>query len=203
MSDTLLPPNATVAERAMEMACAVIEDVPTPARTMWSPQNVPAALLPWLAWSFSVDTWDTAWTEAQKRATIAASFGVHRRKGTIGAVRRALAALGLGVDIIEWFQETPKGEPYTFRVVVNVDQDGAGELALAKALEVVASAKNLRSHLASVDVHLTSPSTLYTAGTVLVGSDITIDAWAPRGALVLTENGLALVADGFGRMITE
>jgi phage tail P2-like protein len=41
------------------------------------------------------------WTEAQKRAVIAASVATHKRKGTIGALKRALAALGYEVVVDE------------------------------------------------------------------------------------------------------
>lgn len=174
MSDTLLPSNATAVERAMELAAARVGDVNVPARHMWNPQTCPAALLPWLAWAFSVDTWDTTWTEAQKRATIAASYSVHRRKGTVGAVRRALTALGLGITIVEWWQETPKGAPYTFRISVDVDQTGAEPDAIAKVLEVLNTSKNLRSHLNSVDLNVISNASVYFAAATAVGHEITI-----------------------------
>lgn len=174
MSETILPSSASVIERAMELATARIEAVPTPARYMWSPQNAPAQLLPWLAWAFSVDTWDTTWTEAQKRATIAAAYEVQRRKGTVGAVRRALTALGLGITIVEWWQETPQGEPYTFRISVDVDQNGAEPDAIAKVLEVLNTSKNLRSHLNSVDLNIVSYSTVYFAAATAVGHEFTI-----------------------------
>lgn len=174
MSDTLLPSSATVIERAMELAAARIEGVATPARYMWSPQNAPVQILPWLAWAFSVDTWDTTWTEAQKRATIAASYSVHRKKGTIGAVRRALSALGLGITIVEWWQETPQGDPYTFRISVDVDQGGAQQGALSKIIEVLNTSKNLRSHLNSVDLTVTTYATPFFAAATLVGTELTI-----------------------------
>lgn len=174
MSETLLPSSASIIERAMELATARIEAVPAPTRYMWSPQNAPAQLLPWLAWAFSVDTWDTTWTEAQKRATIAASYSVHRRKGTVGAVRRALAALGLGITIVEWWQETPQGEPYTFRISVDVDQTGAPPDAISKVLEVLNTSKNLRSHLNSVDLNVTSYATPFLAAVTAIGNEITI-----------------------------
>lgn len=174
MSENLLPPNATPTERAMELATARIERVPVPARHMWNPQTCPAQLLPWLAWAFSVDTWDTTWTEQQKRAAIAASYAVHRQKGTIGAVRRALAALGLGLQIVEWWQETPNGLPYTFRIAIDVEQGGADAGAMAKILEVVTTSKNLRSHLNSVDLTVTTKSAGSIAAATIVGSEITV-----------------------------
>lgn len=185
MSDSLMPPSATIVERAMEMAAARIESVPTPARHMWNPQTCPAQLLPWLAWAFSVDEWDTTWTEAQKRATIAASYNVHRRKGTIGAVKRALGALGLDIQIVEWFQETPKEDPYTFRIALGSGAEGAPQDKLLKLLAVLNSAKNLRSHLRSIDLTVESKSNLFPAGYTLIGNEIQINS-----AFTLKYNGL-------------
>lgn len=92
----LLPPNATRLERALSLVIAEALAVPVPVARMWRPDQIPAAFLPWLAWGFSVDDWDAAWPEARQRAVIAAAVEVHRRKGTIGAVRRALAVAGWG-----------------------------------------------------------------------------------------------------------
>ncbi|EKQ5242665.1 phage tail protein I [Escherichia coli] len=56
----------------------------------------PANLLPWLAWSFSVDRWDDKWPEATKRAVIRDAYFIHCHKGTIGAIRRVVEPLGYG-----------------------------------------------------------------------------------------------------------
>lgn len=203
MSDSLLPPNATQAERAIEGATARVGDVPTPARTVWDPATCPADLLPWLAWAFSVDNWETDWTEAQKRSAIAASYAVHRTKGTIGAVRRALNALGLGVQIVEWFEEDPPGDPYTFRVSLNVDQGEVSQESLRKALAVIYAAKNLRSHLANIDVIVESIADVVFAGVSLSGHEITIEPWIPSEAGVLTESGRGILTEDGKLLITE
>jgi phage tail P2-like protein len=102
--DSLLPPNATPVERGFEAAGARITALPVPVRDTWNPATCPATLLPWLAWALSVDNWDPTWTEGQQRAVIAASVAVHRRKGTVAAVREALAAAGYGdASLIEEF----------------------------------------------------------------------------------------------------
>lgn len=99
---SLLPPNSTPLERALEGASQRLDAVPVPIDTLWSAGRCPAPLLPWLAWSLSVDTWEADWPETVKRAVIAASFRVHQRKGTVASVREALAAAGFGaVEIIE------------------------------------------------------------------------------------------------------
>lgn len=104
MFDTLLPHNATPQEIALDLATARVGGVPVDIHTVMDPQACSAALLPWLAWSLSVDEWDAAWSEETKRATIAASVAVHRRKGTRAALRAAIDAAGYGdAEIVERF----------------------------------------------------------------------------------------------------
>lgn len=93
---SLLPPNATPMERAVETALAGIGDIDTPARLMWDPDRCPATHLPWLAWALSVDDWDPDWSEDRKRAVIRTSIPLHRIKGTRASVAMALEAMGYG-----------------------------------------------------------------------------------------------------------
>lgn len=99
---SLLPPNATPQERALDLATARVGNVPVMARDMWNPQTCPEALLPWLAWALAVDEWDGNWPVATKRAVIAASAAIHRKKGTPASIKAALAAAGYpGATILE------------------------------------------------------------------------------------------------------
>lgn len=102
MSD-LLAPNASALERAVGKSGAVISNLPAPARHVRNPATCPANLLPFLAWELSVDEWNPGWGEDVRRAVIAASINIHRHKGTLGAVRRALAAIfgDTGFTLIE------------------------------------------------------------------------------------------------------
>ncbi|MDP2128184.1 MAG: phage tail protein I [Pseudohongiella sp.] len=150
MSD-LLPPNVTPLERALSEA--LDRPLPVIVKQVWNADECPAAILPWLAWAFSVDSWDNSWSDAQKRAVIKASVEVHNIKGTIGALKTALASLGYSIDVIEWFQEG--GDPYTFRVNVTLQTEGISSPATYDEIASVADgAKNLRSHLAGVDTTL-------------------------------------------------
>jgi phage tail P2-like protein len=97
----LLPPSATAAERALGEATARATDIPVPVGGLWDQQNCPATLLPWLAWALSVDVWDSAWSEAVKRRAIAESVAIHRRKGTVWAVREALRSVGFAEATIQ------------------------------------------------------------------------------------------------------
>lgn len=105
MIEHLLPSSASPQEIAMSEAIGTrIEGVPIPIAELWNPRTCPVELLPWLAWACSLDTWDETWDEATKRSAIAASYAVHSRKGTPGAIKRGLQSIGFGgADITEGF----------------------------------------------------------------------------------------------------
>lgn len=171
---SLLPPNATTLETSLEGTIERISDVPTPARDVWNADNCPSDLLPWLAWAFSVDFWDTSWTDDQKRASIKAAVGVQRIKGTIGSVTQALAALGFGVTIQEWFNMMPAGAPYTFDALLDTTQVGIDQAAIAKIISYIDLTKNLRSHLLAIIPSVTTRAGPTFGGALCMGNEITI-----------------------------
>lgn len=175
-SSNLLPPNSTSTETRLAQALATLGDLPVDIRSVRNPQTCPAHMLPWLAWDFSVDAWDTSWSEAQKRSVIASSIRVHRRKGTVGALKAAVAALGYdAIEVREWFQLEPQGEPYTFGVRVVVEQTGIPASVNFDQLEIVVnSAKNVRSHMTGMDVLGKSSAQAYCGAVTLVGETISI-----------------------------
>lgn len=174
MSD-LLPFNAFPAERALAQATARVGDVPVVIGDLYNPATCPAPLLPWLAWAESVDEWDSNWTETQKRQVIAASRAVHEKKGTIGALRLAIEALGSNIAVEEWFEQIPPGDPYTFRVTLIIDQEATNAAAIERIERVVLSAKNLRSHAEILPI-LTRDGTAWAGAAAFALDTITIPA---------------------------
>lgn len=174
---SLLPPNATRQEVALSRTAARLADPAPQCRQMWDPETCPAAHLPWLAWALSVDEWDSGWTEAQKRGAIRASYNVHRYKGTVGALRDALGALGYAIELLEWHQESPPAEPYTFGLTADLGGlpiDGA----LWTGIEAVAmAAKNVRSHLRYIRLRAGVQGAFYVGGTMLAGETVRVDPY--------------------------
>lgn len=148
---TLLPPNATAFERALDAVEAErLGDLPVPIGDVWSPERCPVELLPWLAWGVSIDIWDTAWPEQVKRDAIAGAIDDQRRKGTKLAVRRALDRIDPLIGVTEWFEDPANLEPFTFRLdlpdrntsEIEYDSDTIGQL-----LTDIAAVKPLRAHV--------------------------------------------------------
>ncbi|HEO9810829.1 TPA: phage tail protein I [Klebsiella variicola] len=148
MSDykSILPPNSLPSECALEQASAeIIRAVPMMIRASRDPQNCPAHLLPWLAWEYGVDTWNTDWSEQEKRNVVVRAVYVHRHRGTRGAILRSLEDLPFCTTIFEWFEQTPPGEPYTFGVDLLQDGRPVGPDDIQDMKIAVLRAKNLRS----------------------------------------------------------
>lgn len=151
---SLLPPNATKLERALEHGAAQISEVTTPVDTLLDPATIAAAWLPWLAWGLSVDSWDPAWPEAIKRAAVAGSIELHRHKGTRMSVETVLDRIDQLATVVEWHETQGRLAPHTFEVDVPlVTEPGtaggerAGAAVIDQIIAEVGRVKPLREHL--------------------------------------------------------
>ncbi len=167
----ILPPNASSLERHVAKLTERLEQYPTDFQHTWHPDLCPVELLPWLAWAFSVDEWDANWSEAQKRKAINDSVFIHQHKGTRAAVERALSALPVESNIIEWFEQHPPANPYTFFIETTPSSISA---SLADTLiRLVNAAKNLRSHYILLsDVYVEGNQ--FVGGVVMSGQEMDI-----------------------------
>lgn len=168
---TLLPANATKYERALEKTCARSFDLPVLINRLRNPWECPLSVLPWLAYEWSVDEWNEEWSEQQKRATVAASIAVHKKKGTRGAVEDALAALDVDVTAREWWEEEPKKQPGTFALQVNGNIRSSG--AYDELLRVVNAAKNTRSHISAASIPNNSNGEISVSGVGRLSTSLT------------------------------
>jgi len=91
---SLLPSNRTGFEQALELS--VSRPLPNLLNTLWHPDSCPAELLGQLAWGLNIDVWDDAWAERDKREVLKNALYVHQHKGTLSAVKSAVADAGLG-----------------------------------------------------------------------------------------------------------
>lgn len=122
---SILPPGSTPLEKALEQVAARLLDVEVAIRDVWSPDDCPLDLLPWLAWGLSLDNWSTDWPENIKRERVRKAIAIARRKGTAESVRSVVASFGGSVAIREWWQSEPRGLPHTFSLILNLDSAGA------------------------------------------------------------------------------
>ncbi len=184
MSDRLLPAGSSALEVVAAEACATIETLPVPLRRLWSAQDCPAELLPYLAWAWSVDRWDSGWSESTKRAVVAASEHVHRHKGTIGSIRRVVEPLGYLIRIIEWWKTGDV--PGTFRLDVGVLDTGITEEMYNELERLIADARPCSRHLIGLSINLDSTGGLPTAAACYSGDELTVYPYTPE---IITAGG--------------
>lgn len=170
---SLLPPNATGAERALEQAMRAGIDL-SAVGTLWNPETCPPDVLPFLAWGVAISHWDSTWSEAQKRAAVAGAIPFHQIKGTRAAVEQILARFHPLLSIVEWWEANPRRTPHTFEVRAPAGPGGidASFLTTETAEAIirdVAAAKPLRAHFDFVFA-LETEASLYMAGGVIAGS---------------------------------
>ncbi|HGJ5878194.1 MAG TPA: phage tail protein I, partial [Arsenophonus nasoniae] len=149
---------------------------------LMDPDTCPVHLLPYLAWSFSVDRWDKDWSEKTKREAIKAALFIHQHKGTIGALRRVVEPLGYLIRVIEWWKTGDA--PGTFRLDIGVLESGITESMYHEIEALIADAKPASRHLLGLSIQLETRGNVYTAAGVYLGDEITVYAYTP--ALIST-----------------
>lgn len=168
----LLPPNATPLERALATACAMPHS-PEEIRKLWNHRTCPLRLLPWLAWAWSVDEWDPAWTEAQQRAMVGASIQLHKKKGTVWAVREALLRSGLeGVRVVE--KPADAAHWSHFDVNVSIVDRPLTQAAIQRAHALIEENKAQRSVLRTLRTSMQSRGAMYYAMHMVTGAITTV-----------------------------
>lgn len=171
----LLPPSATPTERKLAIVNAKACDLPVDVlRTLWNPHTCPVWRLPSLAAERSVDRWDENWPEATKRKVIANAPFVHRHKGTVGAIRRAVEPIGYLIRVLHWYQETPNAEPGTFKLDVGVLDTGINEPMYAELERLIDDAKPLTRHLTGLAISMETRGPLYVGAACYLGDELTI-----------------------------
>lgn len=168
---SLLPPNATAAERALEEAMLSGIDIRNVGDEK-DPRTCPPGVLPFLAWELGISHWDTNWTEEEKRAAVMGAVPFHKIKGTRAAVEQVLFRFHPLLTVTEWWQANPRRAPHTFEVRAPALEIGANFLTAETSEAIirdVAAAKPLRAHFDFVQA-LEGQATLYMAAGGLVGA---------------------------------
>lgn len=171
-NQSLLPPNASTLLRDLESVFSNSFDLSTLNRYVVNPDLAPAHILPWLAWALSVDDWSDNWSEAIRRNVIKASIEVHRKKGTIGALKKALQAFNYtNITVEEWFEYG--ADPYFFRVFFDVVEPGFDVGILPQVQKLINGTKNARSHLESLKAFLSAEMGIVNFGSAMISKEIT------------------------------
>lgn len=124
---SLLPGNLPALEHHLDDAENRLSTIDIQTETLWDALRCPVSVLPFLAWSVSVDVWNSDWPVALQRQVTAKSLELHQYKGTPKGVKLALSSLGLEYEYSEWWQENPRGQPGTFKITAFVNNNLASD----------------------------------------------------------------------------
>lgn len=150
---SVLPTGSTSLEKALEQVAAGLLDIDVLIRALWSPQDCPYDLLPWLGWGVSIDLWDANWSEPQKRAAIADAIAFQRRKGTPVSLRTVLDRFDPLIRLVEWFEDRDTLDPFSFRLELPLLADSGvlyNENLVAQILRDIAQVKPVRAQMQAV-----------------------------------------------------
>ncbi len=114
---SLLPANSSPLEKALDLGFGqLLERVTPPFPQLMDPERTPAAFLPYLAADRAVNEWSTTAPEAEKRLTVKLAWPTARQAGTRQALENAAKGLQLSPEVRAWYEQNPKGVPYSFAV---------------------------------------------------------------------------------------
>lgn len=137
--------------------------------------NLPSDALPHLAEQYHVmgnEGWLQCRNDKEKRELIKKSIEVHRYKGTKYALQKIFEMFGLEGVIKEWFETD--GEPYTFTVDISFENTGLDFDLLKKLEDLINEYKNVRSHLAHLNIGMPTNSRTNISAISLLGECTTI-----------------------------
>jgi phage tail P2-like protein len=117
MSKTLLPPNSTDLEEALDLVVAQrIEALRAEFARRLDPDECSPSDLTYLSEVAEVFVWDEAWPDERKRAAIKNTMYLRTIRGTIGAVKKGLIALEVEGDVVPWWKDEENIKNGTFEV---------------------------------------------------------------------------------------
>ena len=179
MSDSLLPSNASKLDRAIEKVIEHCTQFPVDVRDLWAPWRCPLELLPWLAWAYSVDTWNESWSEDTKRRVVDRSFEIHRYRATPYSIRQSLDTLDINTTVVEWWEQNGSGEPGTLLVNTFVSEQGI-DMPLISAIDAQISKTKRGSQHFTLRTVLSSTSEQYVSCATCSASIATVEPYTVR-----------------------
>ena len=101
-----------------------------------------------VAYGWDASVWRNSWPVSMKRSVLKNVVREKRKKGTLRAVKDAVASIGSAATIKEWWQQEPKGTPHTFEIQATLGNiEGTLDSEMQEDLfALIDDAKPVRSH---------------------------------------------------------
>ena len=146
--------------------------------TLAHPKLADEKYLPYLAHSHQVDFWSNELTLDEKRAIIDHSILLHRKKGTLLAVKEVLKRLNIDVKFYEWFEYA--GLPYHFKIDVDFLNRPVEDKDLKIIEEFIEIYKNTKSILELININIKTNLKEKYAMATITGEDIEVLPYTVR-----------------------
>jgi len=193
--DTILPTNIDPVINDLDVLGAErLEGIADEAAVVGDVRDamaVDARYLPVLAEDYQTYFLDEATNEEERRRMIAASLSVHRRKGSIWALRMGFEATGYPVTVQEWTEYG--GDPYYFRLIVDVSGREIGDEQISKIAELTEEMKNVRSHLDYIQPELGNAGRVEAICVSGGGETVTVAPYTPDDVITAAPVGTAAI----------
>lgn len=112
---SLLPPNATKLELALEKAIYRSTNLDYHIDDLWNPNTVDETFITYLAWSLGVEIWSKDLNIEQKRQLLKDYVSIRKIRGTMAALKKALKAINVDAVITE----RPDNKAFSFKIEIS------------------------------------------------------------------------------------
>ena len=146
--------------------------------TLAQPKMVDESFLPYLAHTYQVAFWSNELTTDEKRAIIDFSIHLHRKKGTLFALKEVLKRLNIDVKFYEWFEY--QGLPYHFKIDVDFLNRPAEDKDLKIIEEFIEIYKNTKSILELININIKTNLKERYAMATITGEEIEVLPYTVR-----------------------
>lgn len=171
---SLLPANSTDFERKMTQVLAANTDLAVDVATLLKVDDVKTEFLSFLAWQYSVDSWNNNWQPSLQRQLIKRSFSQHQYKGTIYAIKSILQDFGYSCAITEWFNAKPQMAAGSFTLTVDLNGRELSDDIYHEINRLVLDAKPASRHLVNLTINISPVCKTYIASFLHIGEYISI-----------------------------
>ena len=173
--------------------------VETPAHYV-AIDSLSSTALDHLAAQYDVSVWRDTWSLTLKRSVLKTAIQDKRMKGSVAAVKQALASVSSIAIIKEWWELSPKGTPHTFSVIAS--QSAVDDTFSAEMQEDIAAlideAKPFRSHY-TLSIQNNLSTTLSLSGHVRSAAVSQIVPGINKTSKVATEFGVMAAVRAIAR----
>lgn len=170
----LLPHASTDFEHHLTDELGNNSRLPVPIDTINQIDEVSADFLSFLAWQYSVDSWNNDWQPSLQRQLIKQSFAQHQIKGTIAAVRQILDKFGYEATFTEWWQANPSLPAGSFMLELSTAGLELSEEVYLELNRLIHDAKPVSRHLTNLRINLTPKAHLSVGVGIQIGDCIEI-----------------------------